>query len=338
MGRLVDGRWHTGELTTASARGEFVRAASAFRDWIDGTEGIPEGAARLPAVGGRYRLYVAWACPWAHRTLLVRALYGLEDALPVGVVAPEMLGFGWAFDAEHPDPFYGHAYLRDVYTHSEPRCTSKVTVPVLFDAERERIVSNESSEIIRMLAGPLARAAGSAAAPFAGFDLRPQALRAEIDAWNDRIYETVNNGVYRCGFARSQEAYDDALHALFDTLDALEARLSTQRWIVGNTFTEADLRLFPTLYRFVPVYQGHFKCSLRDLRADYPALWAWVRDVYQLPKVASTVNLEETRRHYYYSHDSVNPHRIVPPGPSPSYDAPHDRARLGPTPGRAVSG
>lgn len=332
MGRLVNGNWQTGSVVTSSKSGAFIRADSRFRDWIDGTEGIPEGVQTVPSEAGRYALYVAWACPWAHRTLLVRALYGLEDALPVGIVGPDMLADGWAFDADHPDPFYGHRFLRDVYVHSDPAATTKVTVPVLWDRKTERVVNNESSEIIRMLAGPLARAVGRTDAPLAGYDLRPVALREEIDRLNDRIYETVNNGVYRCGFARSQEAYTEAATALFDTLDVLEARLSHQRWLVGNTFTEADLRLFPTMVRMVPVYQGHFKVNWKDLRLDYPALWGWVRDVYQLPGVAGTLHLEETRRHYYFSHESVNPHRIVPLGPTVDFTTAHGRASLGPSP------
>ena len=333
MARLIDGSWQSGDIVTSSARGEFLRPDSRFRDWIEGTDELPEGARTMPAEADRFALYVAWACPWAHRTLLVRALYGLEAALPVGTVAPDMLDDGWVFDDEHPDPFYGHRFLRDVYVRSDPKATSKVTVPVLWDLKRQKILSNESSEIIRMLAGPLARMAGRPDAPFAGLDLRPEPLRAEMDAWNDRIYNTVNNGVYRCGFARSQAAYAEAATALFATLDALEERLRSQRWIVGNTFTEVDLRLFPTLVRMVPVYHGHFKVNLKDLRVDYPALWGWVHDVYQLPTVAETIHMPETRRHYYYSHERINPYRIVPLGPQVDYLGAHGRGALGPTPG-----
>jgi len=332
MGQLVQGVWHTGRVAPTSSSGAFVRAESRYRSWIEGTEEAPANAPTVPCAGNRYALYLAWACPWAHRTLLVRSLYGLEDALPVAFVGPDMLERGWAFDEAHPDPHYGHRFLHELYCRADPTATTKVTVPVLWDLVEQRIVNNESSEIIRMLAGPLARLLGRTDAPLAGHPLRPAHLRTALDQWNDRIYDTVNNGVYRCGFATSQAAYHEAATALFDTLDALEARLSAERWVVGNTFTEVDLRLFPTLVRMVPVYAGHFKVNWKDLRVDYPALWGWVRDVYQLPGVAGTVHLEETRRHYYFSHESVNPHRIVPLGPQIDHTLPHGRDRLGPSP------
>jgi len=326
---LVDGEWVERPFVTKG--GGFQRAVSQFRGFIEGTaEATPDGRT-FPVDARRYRLYVAWACPWAHRTLLARALYGLESVLPVAVVHPDMLDDGWTFGPHHPDPFLGADMLREVYLRAEPRCTSRVTVPILWDHVQQTIVNNESSELIRMFAGPLARALGRPDAPFAGHDIRPPYLRDEIDAVNERVYRTVNNGVYRCGFAGSQEAYDAACTELFDSLDWLEQRLDRERWLVGNVFTEADLRLFPTLIRFDAVYHGHFKCNRRMLR-DYPALFAWTRDVYQLPGVASTLNLSETRRHYYHSHRSLNPLGIVPQGPELDFTAPPLRAWMGPSP------
>ncbi|HCH64463.1 MAG TPA: glutathione-dependent reductase, partial [Deltaproteobacteria bacterium] len=278
----------------------------------------------------RYRLYVALACPWAHRALLVRTLFGLEEALPVAIVAPEMLDEGWVFDAEHPDRFEGHSRLQDLYLQADTRCSSRVTVPVLWDVFEKTIVNNESSEIIRMLAGPFARL-GRKDAPLYGYDLRPHSLRDQIEALNHKVYDHVNNGVYKAGFATTQAAYDHAVGALFSTLDELEQRLRTRRWLVGNVFTEADLRLFPTLVRFDAVYHAHFKCSLRMLR-DYPALSAWTRDVFQLPGVKQTVDLADAKRHYFGSHRSINPQGIIPVGPEVSFAAPTDRGLLGPSP------
>ena len=331
MGMLYDGKWvdRAPQKAPTARGGEYHRAPSQFRGWLDGAEGASP-VALWPIDPHRYRLYVALACPWAHRTLIVRALYGLEAVLPVATVAPEMMGEGWVFDAAHPDRFEHHAHLRSLYLQADPQCTSRVTVPVLWDARDKTIVNNESSEIIRMLAGPFARL-GRMDAPLAGYDLRPAALRAEIDVVNERVYDRVNNGVYRTGFATTQAAYDRSVHALFDTLDWLESRLRTQRWLVGNRFSEADLRLFPTLVRFDAVYYGHFKCSVRKLK-DYPALSAWTRDVYQLPGVAQTVNLDDVRRHYYFSHRGINPCGIVPAWTPEVFSAPTGRALLGPTP------
>lgn len=328
---LVEGRWEERPLVRTSREGRFERAESTFRDWLEGTRGAPEGR-RWPVDANRYRLYVAWACPWAHRTLLTRALYGLEDALPVAIVAPQMMTDGWVFSDTHPDPFEGHAALRDLYVQADPTCTCKVTVPVLWDSLEHTIVNNESSELVRMFAGPLARV-GRPDAPLAGHDLRPIHLEAELDAVNDRIYNTVNNGVYKAGFAASQAAYDEAVTELFDTLDWLEQRLSRQRWLVGNVFTEADLRLFPTMVRFDVVYHGHFKCN-RNRLTDFPALFAWTRDIARIPGVRGTFNLPETRHHYYFSHRSINPTGIVPVGPTVDFfSAPPNRSRLGPFPG-----
>ena len=330
MGMLYDGNWVDRAPMQDGTTGRFQRTESHFRDWIEGTPGTPDGATTWPVDAHRYRLYVAWACPWAHRTLLTRALYGLESVLPVAVVAPLALSDGWVFDDDHPDHFEGHAHLRDLYVQADPRCTSRVTVPVLWDSETHRIVNNESAEIIRMLAGPMARL-GDPSAPLRGHDLRPAALADEIDAVNERVYHHVNNGVYKAGFAGTQAAYDEAVGELFDTLDWLEVRLSQARWLVGNTFTEADLRLFPTLLRFDPVYHGHFKCNRRMLR-DYPALHAFTRDVAAFPGVAQTIDLEETRSHYYRSHRSVNPRGILPVGPPQDLSAPAERYGLGPSP------
>jgi len=325
---LVDGQWVERGFVAKGSR--FRRAESQFRHHIQGTREAPTTARCFPVDAHRYRLYVAWACPWAHRTLLVRALYGLEEVLPVAVVQPEMMDDGWTFDAAHPDPFYGLGKLRDLYLRAASDCTSRVTVPVLWDVVDDTIVNNESSEVIRMLAGPMA-VLGRNDATLAGYDLRPPGLTAELDALNERIYHTVNNGVYRCGFAGGQEAYDEACTALFDTLDWLEERLTHRRWLAGNVFTEADLRLFPTLVRFDAVYHGHFKCNRRML-GDYAALSAWVRDVFQLSGVSDTIRMDETRRHYYFSHRSLNPLGIVPQGPSVDFSGPPNRDHLGPHP------
>ena len=261
---------------------------------------------------------------------MVRALYGLEAVLPVAIVAPEMMEDGWVFDESHPDHFEDHTMLRELYLQGHPRCTGRVTVPVLWDSYEKTIVNNESSEIIRMQSGPLARL-GRPDAPLRGYPLRPKQLLDALDAMNARVYSAVNNGVYRAGFAGTQTAYDQAVHTLFDTLDLLEAHLRTRRWLVGNVFTEADLRLFPTLVRFDAVYHSHFKCNRRMLR-EYPALSGWTRDVYQLPGVRETVDLAETRRHYFYSHRSINPRGVTPVGAPIDFNAPTGRSLLGPSP------
>ncbi|MDP2315486.1 MAG: glutathione S-transferase family protein [Pseudomonadota bacterium] len=318
MGLLVDGHWQDTWYDTSATGGRFVRKESAFRHTVSDVPGAPH-----PVEPGRYHLYVAMACPWAHRTLVARALLGLEAALPSSAVAPEMLEHGWSFDEAHPDALFGARHLHEVYTRADPHYTGRVTVPVLWDKVAGTIVNNESSEILRMMNGPL-RALAAPTAPLAGHDLYPARLRAEIDALNARIYDTVNNGVYRAGFATTQVAYEEAVVALFDTLDVLEARLAAHRWLVGGTFTECDLRLFTTLLRFDPVYYGHFKCNVHALR-EYPSLWAYTRAIYQLPGVAETYDLASIKRHYYYSHPSINPYRIVPVGPSIDLGAPHGR-------------
>lgn len=306
MGRLIDGVWHERDYDPKlDSDGSFKRQAAKFRNWVRRDDPTH------PADASRYHLYVSWACPWAHRTLIYRSLLGLEDQIGISVSRAKMLSQGWEFDE---DPVNGVKTLWELYLKTDPAFTGRVTVPALWDKTAGTIVNNESSEIIRMLAEELATDAP---------DLRPAALREEIDALNDRIYDTVNNGVYKCGFARTQAAYDRAVSALFETLDVLEARLEGQRWLVGDVMTEADLRLFPTLVRFDPVYHVHFKCSKKRL-TDYPNLWAHTRRLYQIEPIGKTVNLPYIREHYFYSHESINPHRIVPIESEIDFDAPVD--------------
>jgi putative glutathione S-transferase len=324
MGMMVDGAWQDGWYDTRAAGGAFVRSESAFRSRV-----TADGSSGFAAAPLRFHLYASLACPWAHRTLVVRALKGLEDALPVSVVDPDSVASGWAFTGAGGttlDRANGCRFLYEVYKLAKPDYTGRVTVPVLWDTQARTIVNNESSEIIRMLNREF-----DAFATHAFPDLYPDEFRAEIDAVNDRVYRTVNNGVYRAGFATAQDKYDEAVTALFESLDWLEARLATQRWLCRNRFTEADVRLWTTLVRFDAVYYGHFKCNLRRL-ADYPALWGFTRDVYALPGVAATVDLAQIKHHYYGAQVKVNPTRIVPKGPLLDFTAPHDRGRLGPAP------
>ncbi len=320
MGLLVDGKWHDRWYETASSGGRFVRGESRFRSWVtpDGAAG-PSGEAGFAAEAGRYHLYVSLACPWAHRTLVFRGLEGLEALVGLTVVSPDMLDEGWTFT--EPEPLNGFTHLHQVYALADPGYTGRVTVPVLFDRARGTIVSNESSEIIRMFDSAFDALTGN------GDDYYPEALREIIDAVNAEVYANVNNGVYRCGFATTQEAYEEAFAALFETLDALEARLATQPFLAGELLTEADWRLFTTLVRFDAVYHGHFKCN-RQRIADYPSLQDHLRALYQHPGVAETVDIEHIKRHYYYSHESINPTRIVPSGPTLSLDVPHGRGPL----------
>ena len=311
MGLLVDGTWHDRWYDT-SGDGEFRREEASFRDWLtaDGGPG-PDGQRGHRAEAGRYRLYVSYACPWAHRALVVRALKGLDDLVPVSVVHWRMLEHGWTFEdgpGVVPDPVMDARYLHQLYVRAKPGMTGRVTVPLLWDQDTDTIVSNESSEIIRMF-----NSAWDALGAKAG-DYYPDALRAEIDAVNARVYATVNNGVYRAGFATTQEAYEDAVRPLFDTLDWLEARLSEREWLVGERLTEADIRLFTTLVRFDAVYHGHFKCNLRRI-ADYPTLSAFTARMMALSGVAGTVHFDHIKRHYYESHRTINPTGIVPLGP-----------------------
>ena len=314
MGLLVDGTWQDRWYDTSKSGGAFQRTEAQFR----GRLGSPE----FPAEPGRYRLYVSLACPWAHRTLIFRALKGLADMIPVSVVSFHMGEQGWSFapgPGVVPDPD-GAEFLHEVYTRADPAITTRVTVPVLWDTRTGTIVSNESAEIIRMFNSAFDE---HGAAPG---DYYPEAFRSEIDALNERIYATVNNGVYKAGFATTQSAYDDAVHPLFDTLDFLDRHLSRRRFLCCDTLTEADWRLFTTLVRFDPVYVGHFKCNLRRL-ADYPNLWPYARELYAWPGVRETVDFAHIKGHYYTSHPTVNPTRIVPAGPVIDWDAPTVRAR-----------
>ena len=326
MGLLQNGQWVDQWYDTESTGGRFVRKLPQFRSWItaDGSAG-PTGDAGFNAEAGRYHLYVSHACPWAHRTLIFRSLKGLEEMISVSVVHWFMADKGWTFQAGEgvvPDTINNAEFVHQIYTAAMSDYSGRVTVPVLWDKKNNTIVSNESPEIIRMFNSAFDNVGAKAG------DYYPQALRAEIDSLNERIYESVNNGVYKCGFATTQEAYEEALHPLFDTLDWLDQRLSTQRYLTGNSITEADWRLFTTLVRFDPVYVGHFKCNIRRI-ADYENLSEYVRDLYQQPGIAETVNMQHIKQHYYASHESVNPSRVVPVGPEIDFAAAHNRSRLG---------
>ncbi len=319
MGHMIDGQWHIDEQLAKFELGPFQRPASSFRHTLTADGGV-DGFKAEP---GRYHLYVSLACPWAHRTLIMRHLKGLTALISCSVTHWEMLEQGWNF-ASGPgvvaDPIHHAQALYEIYRHANPHYTGRVTVPVLWDRQQATIVNNESSEILRMLNGAFDQLG---AAPG---DYYPSALRAEIDAVNERIYHTLNNGVYRCGFAITQEAYDEAVTQLFDTLDWLEARLAQQRFVAGAQLTEADIRLFPTLVRFDAVYHSHFKC-LRQRIVEFPNLWGYVRDLYQQPAFGSTVDLEHIRRHYFGSQRKVNPTGIVPVAYRMDFNAPQDRAR-----------
>ncbi len=328
MGKLVEGVWHDIWYDTKSTGGKFVRTDASFRNWVtaDG-ENAPSGKA-FEAESGRYHLYVSYACPWAHRTLIVRRLKGLEDMIGVSVVNQFMGAQGWTFqegDGVIPDPVLDAEFLHELYTAADLRFSGRVTVPVLWDKKTGTIVSNESSEIIRMFNSAFDHLGAKPG------DFYPEALRGEIDEVNERVYHTLNNGVYKCGFATTQEAYEGALVELFDTLDWLEERLSKQRYLVGDQITEADWRLFTTLVRFDAVYVGHFKTNLRRI-ADYPNLWAYTRELYQVPGVSGTVNMQHIKHHYYGSHESINPTRIVPMGPIIDFNQPHGRDKMQPLP------
>ena len=323
MGLLVDGKWQDTWYDTKSTGGRFVRKESAFRNWVtaDGAAG-PRGTAGFKAEAGRYHLYVSLACPWAHRTLIVRALKGLEDMIDISVVNWLMLEDGWTFadgPGVIPDPVNHARAMHQVYTAADPSYSGRVTVPVLWDKQGRTIVNNESSEIIRML-----NTSFDALGAKPG-DYYPPELREEIDAINARVYDTLNNGVYKAGFATTQSAYEEAVVPLFDTLDWLEGILSARRFLTGARLSEADIRLFTTLIRFDAVYVGHFKCNLRRI-VDYPNLSAYSRDIYQLPGVAGTVDFLHIKHHYFESHPSVNPAGVVPLGPVLDFAAPHDRA------------
>ena len=325
MGLLVDGVWRDQWYDTAKTGGRFERQASRFRNWAtaDGAAG-PSGDGGFKAEAGRYHLYVSLACPWAHRTLIFRRLKRLEGLISVSVVDPRMGADGWVFGdfpEATPDAVNGASKLYEVYLKAEPGATTRVTVPVLWDRERGTIVSNESAEIIRMFNSAFDGLSGD------GHDFYPQPLRARIDALNDAIYDRVNNGVYKAGFATTQEAYGEAFDALFKELDGLDHHLGGSRYLAGPEATEADWRLFTTLIRFDAVYYGHFKCNLRRI-ADYPNLSGYLRELYQWPGVRETVNFAHIKTHYYWSHTTINPTRIVPRGPELDLDRPHGRDGL----------
>jgi putative glutathione S-transferase len=322
MGKLIDGRWQDVSYSTAQSNGRFVRKDASFRSWVtrDGAAG-PSGEGGFAAERGRYHLYVSLACPWAHRTLIFRELKGLEEIISLSVVNPFMGSRGWTFDAAPQviaDDVNGARFLYEVYLRADGAFTGRVTVPVLWDKARSTIVSNESSEIIRMFNSAFDDVGAREG------DYYPSALRSEIDAVNARVYDTLNNGVYKCGFATAQQAYAEAFESLFDTMEWLEERLSRQRYLVGDRITEADWRLFTTLVRFDAVYFGHFKANKRRL-VDNENLWAYTRELYQVPGIAETVNMHHIKHHYYASHTSINPTGIVPLGPLIDFGEPHGR-------------
>lgn len=323
MGQLIDGKWDTAWYDTKSSGGKFKRSTAGFRNWVtpNGEPGS-SGTGGFAAESGRYHLYVSYACPWAHRTLIFRALKGLEDHITVSVVHPDMLDDGWTFETDFPgatgDDLFGKPFLRDIYTQAQPDVSGRVTVPILWDKKTDQIVSNESSEIIRMFNSAFNDLTGN------DVDYYPADLREQIDTINARVYDEVNNGVYKSGFATTQEAYDEAVVKLFDALDWLEAILSENRYLTGDRVTEADWRLFTTLVRFDPVYHLHFKCNRKRI-IDYPNLWGYTRELYQMPGASNTVQFDHIVRHYHYSHETINPNRIIPINPILDWDAPHGR-------------
>ena len=326
MGLLVEGAWQEERHETRTQAGRFVRPTTRFRNWVtqDGNAG-PSGDGGFPAARGRYHLYVALPCPWAHHTIIMRALKGLQYVVSMSVVEPLYGPHGWRFGTSAgtvPDTVNHKRELADIYLLADPRYSGRVSVPVLWDRERKTIVNNESAEIIRMLNGAFGRFTDVRT------DYYPQPLRAEIDRVNELVYASINNGVYRAGFAVTQEAYEEAFRNVFAALDECEARLSRARYLAGAAVTEADWRLFCTLVRFDAVYYSHFKCNLRRI-ADYPNLSNYLRDLYQQPGIAATVNMDHIKRHYYGSHPHLNPSGIVPLGPELNFTAPHDRGRFG---------
>jgi len=318
MGLLVEGKWVDEWYDTESTGGHFVRTDAQFRHWItpDGQAG-PTGDGGFKAEPGRYHLYVSLACPWAHRTLIFRALKGLQDMISVSVVQPYMGANGWSF-AAGADSLFDSQYLYQVYLRAQENYTGRVTVPLLWDRQQNKAVSNESAEIIRML-----NSAFDSVGARPG-DYYPEALQADIDAINHKIYHHINNGVYKAGFATEQSVYETEVKALFDVLTELDQRLANQRYLLGEHLTEADWRLFTTLVRFDAVYHGHFKCNIKRL-VDFPHLWAYTRELYQWPGVAETVDMEHIKAHYYGSHPTINPNGIIPLGPETNFNEPHGR-------------
>ncbi|MCV6546673.1 MAG: glutathione S-transferase family protein [Cohaesibacter sp.] len=321
MGLLVDGKWQNSWYDTKKSGGKFQRESAKFRNWItaDGSDG-PNGERGFAAQSGRYHLYVSFACPWAHRTVIFRKLKGLEEHIGLTIVHAHMLDHGWAFDPQAGgDPLHGHDYMHQVYTSAIADYTGRVTVPVLWDKQTNSIVNNESSEIIRMFNCSFNHITGNE------LDFYPDHLRDQIDAWNAFVYPKINNGVYKAGFATSKEAYEEAFDALFEALDSLDAHLSRSRYLAGSVMSEADWRLFTTLIRFDAVYHGHFKTNLKRIE-DYANLSHYVRDLYQQPGVAETVDFWHIKEHYYVSQRTINPTQIVPKGPELDFMRPHNRA------------
>ncbi|MBT3136368.1 glutathione S-transferase family protein [Alteromonas sp. ALT199] len=319
MGLLVDGKWQDKWYDTNKNGGKFERQASKFRDTISKSED-----ASFPAESGRYHLYVSLACPWAHRALIFRKLKGLETHIDVSVVHPEMLNQGWEFK-DYPgatgDKLYNFDYAHQIYTKAKPEITTRVTVPILWDKQAETIVNNESAEIIRIFNS------GFNALTDNNDDYYPEALREEINIINNMVYHDINNGVYKAGFATTQEAYEEAVNALFHALNMVEERLGKQRYLVGNQITEADWRLFTTLIRFDAVYHGHFKCNRKQI-ADYPNIYGYMKELYQVPGVADTVNFDHIKRHYYFSHTMINPTQVIPTGPEQDLMSAHGRESI----------
>lgn len=314
MGKLVDGVWHDVWYDTKSSNGKFIREDAGFRNWI---KNDPD--AQFQPESGRYHLFVSLACPWAHRTLIFRKLKGLEEHIDVTIVCPDMMAEGWQMGL--PEPLFGHTRLHQIYTQAKADFTGRVTVPVLWDKKLNTIVSNESSEIIRMFNSEFNQITGNMD------DYYPENERVEIDEWNAYIYPNVNNGVYRCGFATTQDAYEEAYQNLFDSLDKLDEHLAKHRYLVGNQITEADWRLFTTLIRFDAVYVGHFKCNKKRI-ADYPNLNGYMKELYQVPGIKETTDFYHIKRHYYFSHTGINPTQVVPTGPELDLETPHRRDEI----------
>ncbi|EGQ7767891.1 TPA: glutathione S-transferase family protein [Vibrio parahaemolyticus] len=314
MGKLVEGVWHDVWYDTKANGGKFVREDAGFRDWIK-----TDSEAVFQPESGRYHLYVSLACPWAHRTLIFRKLKGLEPHIDVTVVCPDMLSQGWQMGL--PEPLFGHTRMHQIYTQAKPDYTGRVTVPVLWDKKTNTIVSNESSEIIRMFNSAFNDLTSN------HDDYYPEPLRRVIDEWNDYIYPNVNNGVYRCGFATSQEAYEEAFESLFSALDKIDGHLATHRYLAGNKITEADWRLFTTLVRFDAVYVGHFKCNKQRI-ADYVNIQGYLKELYQIDGIADTTDFYHIKRHYYFSHTGINPTQVVPKGPDLDFSSPHQREMI----------
>ncbi|MBY6198735.1 glutathione S-transferase family protein [Vibrio hangzhouensis] len=314
MGKLVEGVWHDVWYDTKTTGGKFVREDAGFRNWIEN-----RADAEFQPESGRYHLYVSLACPWAHRTLIFRSLKGLESHIDVTVVSPDMLSEGWVFGL--PEPLFGFTKLHQIYTKAKSDYTGRVTVPVLWDKKTNTIVSNESSEIIRMFNSEFNDLTGNVD------DYYPESLQSAVDQWNDFIYPNINNGVYRCGFATTQEAYEEAFHSLFVALDRVDSHLAEHRYLTGERITEADWRLFTTLVRFDAVYVGHFKCNQQRI-ADYANIQGYLKELYQIQGVKQTTDFYHIKRHYYFSHTGINPTQVVPLGPNLDLDSPHHRERV----------